>query len=120
MAGRLIDLLNSGMTLSARMLWADELRRNLLEGLDAYLDEARALELELKRSSRTECDVVLESCGTNKIGVIKVVRAATGLGLKEAKDLVEYGSPVIKSGIPREDAERLMKELEEAGGTAAL
>ncbi len=70
---------------------------------------------------KTEFDVVLEGYGDNKkIGVIKVVRAATGLGLKEAKDLVEGAPNKVKEGISKEDAEKLKKELEEAGGQVAI
>src|SRR4051812_26104964 len=64
---------------------------------------------------KTEFDVVLEAFGDKKIGVIKVVRAATGLGLKEAKDLVEGVPSKVKEGISKEDAEKLKKELEESG-----
>ena len=64
---------------------------------------------------KTEFDVVLAEIGGNKIGVIKVVRAATGLGLKEAKDLVEAAPKPVKTGVSKEDAEKLKKELEEAG-----
>ncbi len=64
---------------------------------------------------KTEFDVILESFGDKKIGVIKVVRAATALGLKEAKDLVEGIPAKIKEGISKEDAEKLKKELEAAG-----
>ena len=69
---------------------------------------------------QTEFDVVLEAFGENKIGVIKVVRAATGLGLKEAKDLVEGVPSKIKSGISKEDAAKLKKELEDAGAKVAV
>ncbi|HQU42981.1 MAG TPA: 50S ribosomal protein L7/L12 [Pirellulales bacterium] len=69
---------------------------------------------------KTEFDVVLEAFGDKKIGVIKVVRAATGLGLKEAKDLVEAVPSKIKEGISKEDAEKLKKELEEAGATVSI
>jgi len=68
----------------------------------------------------TEFDVVLESFGEKKIGVIKVVRAATGLGLKEAKDLVEGVPAKVKEGIQKEDAEKLKTEIEEAGGTVSI
>jgi large subunit ribosomal protein L7/L12 len=64
---------------------------------------------------KTEFDVILAEIGANKIGVIKVVRAATGLGLKEAKDAVEAAPKAIKTGVSKEDAEKLKKELEEAG-----
>lgn len=71
-------------------------------------------------AEKTEFDVVLESFGSQKIGVIKVVRGATGLGLKEAKDLVEGVPSKVKEGISKEDAEKLKKELEEAGATVAI
>lgn len=71
-------------------------------------------------AEKTEFDVVLEGFGDKKIGVIKVVRAATGLGLKEAKDLVEGVPAKIKEGLSKEDAEKLKKELEEAGGTVSI
>ncbi len=70
--------------------------------------------------AKTEFDVMLEGFGDKKIGVIKVVRAATGLGLKEAKDLVEGVPSKVKEGISKEDAEKLKKELEEAGATVSI
>jgi len=69
---------------------------------------------------QTEFDVVLESFGEKKIGVIKVVRAATGLGLKEAKEAVEAIPSKIKEGISKEDAEKLKTELEDAGATVSI
>ena len=69
---------------------------------------------------KTEFDVVLEVIGPNKINVIKVVRAATNLGLKEAKDLVEASPKEIKTGISKDDAEKLKKELEDAGATVKI
>src|SRR5262249_30746434 len=69
---------------------------------------------------KTEFDVVLEAIGANKINVIKVVRAATGLGLKEAKDLVEAAPKEVKTGISKEDAEKLKKELEDSGATVKI
>jgi large subunit ribosomal protein L7/L12 len=65
-------------------------------------------------------DVVLTGAGDKKIGVIKVVRAATGLGLKEAKALVDEAPKPVKEGIEREEAENLLKEIQEAGGTAEV
>ena len=65
-------------------------------------------------------DVVLTGSGEKKIGVIKVVRAATGLGLKEAKALVDEAPNAVKEGIERDEAEKLKGEIEEAGGTAEL
>jgi large subunit ribosomal protein L7/L12 len=69
---------------------------------------------------QTEFDVILEGFGDKKIGVIKVVRQATALGLKEAKDLVEGVPSKIKEGLSKADAEKLKKELEEAGATVAI
>jgi large subunit ribosomal protein L7/L12 len=69
---------------------------------------------------KTQFDVVLEGFGDKKIGVIKVVRAATGLGLKEAKEAVEGVPTRIKEGISKEDAEKLKVELEEAGATVSI
>jgi large subunit ribosomal protein L7/L12 len=71
-------------------------------------------------AEKTEFDVVLESFGDQKIGVIKVVRSATGLGLKEAKDLVEGVPSKVKEGISKADAEKLKKELEAAGATVSI
>jgi large subunit ribosomal protein L7/L12 len=65
-------------------------------------------------------DVVLTASGDKKIQVIKVVRAATGLGLKEAKALVDEAPKPVKEGIEREEAEKLKAEIEEAGGTVEL
>ncbi len=69
---------------------------------------------------KTEFDVVLEGAGGNKIAVIKVVRSATGLGLKEAKDLVEAAPSKVKEGVSKEDAEKLKAELAEAGATVSV
>ncbi|MEN9668053.1 MAG: hypothetical protein RLZZ326_4416 [Planctomycetota bacterium] len=70
---------------------------------------------------KTEFDVILESYPTeSKIGIIKVVRAATGLGLKEAKDLVESAPAKVKEGISKADAEKLKKELEDAKAKVAV
>lgn len=71
-------------------------------------------------AEKTEFDVVLEGFGDKKIGVIKVVRQATGLGLKEAKDLVEGVPSKVKEGLSKADAEKLKKELEEAGATVSI
>ena len=74
----------------------------------------------VKAEAQSEFTVVLEGFGDKKIGVIKVVRAATGLGLKEAKDLVEAVPAKIKENISKEDADKLKKELEEAGATISI
>lgn len=69
---------------------------------------------------QTEFEVILENFGAQKINVIKVVRAATGLGLKEAKDLVDGAPKSVKTGLSKDDAEKLKKELTEAGATAKI
>jgi large subunit ribosomal protein L7/L12 len=73
-----------------------------------------------KEEAKTTFDVVLKGGGDKKIQVIKVVRAATGLGLKEAKDLVEGAPKVVKESLPKEEAEKLKKELEEQGAAVEL
>ena len=69
---------------------------------------------------KTEFDVILKDAGASKLNVIKVVRAATGLGLKEAKDLVDNAPKTIKEAISKEDAEKLVAELKEAGAEAEI
>ena len=69
---------------------------------------------------KTEFDVILKSAGASKLGVIKVVRAATGLGLKDAKDLVDNAPKTLKEAISKEDAEKLVAELKEAGAEAEM
>ena len=69
---------------------------------------------------KTEFSVVLKNVGAQKINVIKIVRAATGLGLKEAKDLVDGAPKAVKEAVPKEEAEKLKKELEDAGAQVEL
>ena len=69
---------------------------------------------------KSNFDVVLKDCGSNKIAVIKVVRDATGLGLKEAKDLVEGAPKTVKEGASKEEAEEMKAKFEEAGATVEL
>jgi large subunit ribosomal protein L7/L12 len=69
---------------------------------------------------QTEFTVILKSGGDKKINVIKEVRAITGLGLKEAKDLVEAGGKPVKEGIPKDEAEKIKKQLEGAGATVEM
>jgi large subunit ribosomal protein L7/L12 len=69
---------------------------------------------------KTSFDVVLKNAGANKINVIKVVRAATSLGLKEAKDLVDKGGQAVKTGVPKEEADKLAKELKDAGAEVEI
>jgi large subunit ribosomal protein L7/L12 len=69
---------------------------------------------------QTEFTIVLGSFGENKVGVIKAVRTITGLGLKEAKDLVESAPATVKEGVSKADADKFKKELEEAGATVTI
>ena len=71
-------------------------------------------------AEQTEFDVVMSSFGSNKVAVIKVVRAATGLGLKEAKEMVEGAPSTIKEGATKDEAEDMKKQLEEAGASIEL
>ena len=77
---------------------------------------AAAVEVEEK----PEFDVILKSAGASKLNVIKVVRAATGLGLKEAKEIVDNAPKTLKEAISKEDAEKLVAELKEAGAEAEI
>ena len=70
--------------------------------------------------AQTEFTVTMTEFGANKVGVIKVIREITGLGLKEAKDLVEGAPSTVKEGIPKTDAEAIKKKLEDAGAKAAI
>lgn len=72
------------------------------------------------QEEQTEFNVMLTNFGSNKLGVIKVVRAITGLGLKEAKDLVEAAPSLVKEAVGKEDAQKIKKELEEAGAAVEL
>ena len=81
---------------------------------------APAASAAAEAEEKTEFDVILKSAGASKLGVIKVVRAATGLGLKDAKDLVDNCPKTLKEGISKEDAEKIVADLKEAGATAEL
>ena len=70
--------------------------------------------------AQTEFTVTMTEFGANKVGVIKVIREITGLGLKEAKDLVEGAPSTVKEGIPKTDADAIKKKLEDAGAKAAI
>lgn len=72
------------------------------------------------QEEKTEFNVILTDAGAQKINVIKVVRAHTGLGLKEAKDLVDSAPKPIKEGVSKEEAEKIKKEIEEAGGKVEI
>jgi large subunit ribosomal protein L7/L12 len=73
-----------------------------------------------KKEEKTEFDVALTDMGSNKVSVIKAVRAITGLGLKEAKDMVDGAPSTVKEGASKDDAEAMLTQLTEAGATAEL
>jgi large subunit ribosomal protein L7/L12 len=79
-----------------------------------------AAEASAAAEEKTEFDVVMSSFGANKVGVIKVVRAITGLGLKEAKDMVEGAPSTVKEGVSKAEADDIKKQLEEAGASVEL
>ena len=81
---------------------------------------APAAAAEAGAEEASEVSVILASAGANKIAVLKEVRAITGLGLKEAKDLVDAAPKAIKEGVKKEDAEAIKKQLEEAGATVEI
>jgi large subunit ribosomal protein L7/L12 len=81
---------------------------------------AAAADAGAAAEEKTEFDVVMTSFGSNKVAVIKVVRAITGLGLKEAKDLVEGAPSPIKEGASKDEAEDIKKQLEEAGASVEV
>ena len=125
MADKVVELVDKIKKLS--LLEASELKKALedefgvsaaapvmVAGAAAGGGEAAAAE------EQTEFDVILTAFGEKKINVIKVVRAHTGLGLKEAKDLVDKAPNPVKEGISKDEAEKIKKELEEAGATVDL
>ena len=75
---------------------------------------------EATAEEKTEFDVVLDAAGEKKINVIKEIRAITGLGLKEAKEFVESAPKTVKEGCPKEEAEEIVKKLQEAGASASI
>ena len=90
-----------------------------IDDVSLAVEAADKLEIPAPEA-QTEFNVVLEGFGDKKIGVIKVVRSLTNLGLKEAKDLVEGVPSKVKEGVSKEDAEKAKKELEEAGATVSI
>lgn len=108
------------------LLEASELKKALEEkfGVTAaapmMMAAAPAAAAAAPAEEKTEFTVELKNAGAQKINVIKVVRAATGLGLKEAKDLVDGAPKVVKEGLNKDEAEKLKKEIEEAGGQVEL
>jgi large subunit ribosomal protein L7/L12 len=109
------------------VLWLSKFVKNLEEafGVSAsapmvVAPQVTGAEAPSQPEEKTSFDVVLKSVGSNKIQVIKVVRSVTDLGLKEAKDLVEQAPQTVKSGLSKEDAEKLKAELEGAGAQVEL
>lgn len=86
----------------------------------AAVAAAAAPAAEAQVEEKDDFDVILKAAGDKKINVIKVVRAVTGLGLKEAKDLVDGAPQTVKEAMPKAEAEELKKQLEEAGATVEL
>lgn len=86
----------------------------------AAVPAATAAAAEAPVEEKTEFDVVMTGFGEKKVNVIKVVRALTGLGLKEAKDMVEGVPSTVKEGVTKEEAEDIKKQLEEAGATVEV
>jgi large subunit ribosomal protein L7/L12 len=109
---------------SMTVLELSELVKELEEefGVTAAMPVAAAAPAEAAAAEeeKTEFTVTLKAIGDNKIPVIKVVREATGLGLKEAKELVDNAPSAVKEGLSKEDAEQIKKKLEEVGATISL
>ncbi|UAJ65484.1 50S ribosomal protein L7/L12 [Candidatus Schneideria nysicola] len=87
---------------------------------DIYKNTATSIPSESIIEEKTEFNVFLKAVGSNKVSVIKSVRSATGLGLKEAKDLVESAPTILKEGLKKEEAESLKKTLEEIGASVEI
>lgn len=97
------------------LIEAMEEKFNVTAAAAAVAVAAPAAAASAAAEEKTEFDVVIKSFGENKVGVIKVVRAITGLGLKEAKDLVEAAPATLKEGVSKAEAEDMKKQLVEAG-----
>ena len=109
-----------GLTLLEAKALADYLKET--HGIEAAAGGAvvMAAAPAAAAEEKTEFDVILAECGAQKMQVLKKVREVTGLGLKEAKDLVEKANSVVKEAMPKDDAEKLKKELEGLGAKVAL
>lgn len=109
-----------GLTLLEAKALADYLKET--HGIEAAAGGAvvMAAAPAAAAEEKTEFDVILAECGAQKMQVLKKVREITGLGLKEAKDLVEKANSVVKEAMPKDDAEKLKKELEDLGAKVAL
>lgn len=110
-----------GLTLLEAKQLADYLKETHgIEAAGGVVVAAAAAGAGEAAEEKTEFDVILVECGAKKMDVLKSVRAITGLGLKEAKDLVEKANSVVKEAMPKADAEKLKKELEDLGAKVAL
>ena len=98
----------------------DGARNALVRGLGDDHEPVLGVEVARRGAVETEFDVVLTGAGDKKINVIKEVRAITSLGLKEAKDLVEGAPKPVKEGVDKEEAEKIKKQLEDAGASVEL
>ena len=92
----------------------------LVKDMEEKFGVSAAAPAEAAAEEASEVNVILASAGANKIAVLKEVRAITGLGLKEAKDLVDGAPKAVKEGIKKEDAEAIKKQLEAAGATVEI
>ena len=110
-----------GLTLLEAKALADYLKETHgIEAAGGVVMAAPAAGAGAAAEEKTEFDVILVECGAKKMDVLKAVRAITGLGLKEAKDLVEKANSVVKEAMPKADAEKLKKDLEDLGAKVAL
>ena len=109
-----------GLTLLEAKALADYLKEE--HGIEAAAGGAVVMAAAPAEAAeeKTEFDVILVECGAKKMDVLKAVRAITGLGLKEAKELVEKANSVVKEAMPKADAEKLKKDLEDLGAKVAL
>ncbi|MCB9958365.1 MAG: 50S ribosomal protein L7/L12 [Rhodospirillaceae bacterium] len=119
---KLVDDLSSLTVLEAAELsklleekWGVSAAAPMAMGAMPMMPAGAAAEAAAPEEEKTEFDVILAEVGDKKINVIKEVRAITGLGLKEAKDLVEGAPKAVKEAVPKDEAEKLKKQLEEAG-----
>ena len=111
----------AGLTLLEAKQSADYLKEaHGIEAAAGGVVVAAAAAAGAPAEEKSEFDVVLAECGANKMAVLKAVRAITGLGLKEAKEMVEKADSVIKEGAPKADAEKMKKELEDLGAKVVL
>lgn len=117
----ILDLISNMTVLELSQLIKDmEEKFGVSAAASAVAVAAPAAATAEKAEEQTEFSVTLAAVGTSKVNVIKVVRTVTGLGLKEAKDLVDGAPKVIKEGVSKADAESIQKQLTEAGATCEL